>query len=400
MKLIGAFIGAALIILSTTTTAQALNAQEVYDKVNRSVYTLYTVNFYDKKPESLGSAIAVTDHILATNCHVALTGNYLGIVINNEFKLGTLFFRDTNRDICFVEVPGIKFTPVKIRDSKDVKVGEAVYAVGNPEGLEKSISQGIISNKRQDRGGFVLQTDAVVSFGSSGGGLFDQNGLLVGITNSVDKYSRNIAFAIPSEWISQILFPKALAAQKTEEKVIGKFESRPEGGTKTLKKLGAYGKAGVTVYQYNQRCFILLTGKNDFGEAVSSAIWYPEKPGIILIFPSSIDVPKDFKIMNAAFYENKESQPVYSKDSLFFGDKKYQLVGIRDENGNFPLLVTKLPENVKDQLPQLQNFILKHTEGVTPNYRNITFDLDGFKEALTAYEKNCKAAAASSAVPQ
>lgn len=367
--------------------AQALNAENIYNKVNRSVYTIYTVDFYDKKPESLGSAIAVTDHILATNCHVALTGNYLGILVNKEFKLGTLFFRDTKRDICFVEVPGVKFSPVSIRDSKDVKVGEAVYAVGNPEGLEKSISQGIISNKREDRGGYVLQTDAVVSFGSSGGGLFDQNGQLIGITNSVDKYSKNIAFAIPSEWISQILFPKS----QGENKIDSKATTAIEQSVKSIKKVASFGKANITLYHYNNKCFVLFTGKNEYGESKGSAIWYPEKPGIVLVFPNSQDVTKNFQIMNQAFYGDQDQNPTYSGDYLFFNNKKVQLVGIKDDNGAFPLLVTKLPADAKEKMPTLTGFDVEYNDGNTvEGYKKVTFGLDGFKETMTAYQEQCK----------
>lgn len=395
MKKIGGILASSILALSSTS--YALNAENIYKKVNTSVYTLYTVDYYDKKPESLGSAIAVTDHILATNCHVALTGNYLGIVVNNQFKLGTLFFRDVNRDICFVEVPGVKFTPVKIRDSKDVKVGEAVYAVGNPEGLEKSISQGIISNKRQDRGGYVLQTDATVSFGSSGGGLFDQNGDLIGITNSVDRYSKNIAFAIPSEWISQILFPKALGEDKIDKKATTAIEDKTkdsgtkEDSTKSIKKLNSFGKANIALYQYNKKCFVMFSGKNEYGEPKGTAIWYPEKPGIILIFPNSMDITNNFKIMNQAFYGDQNQNPSYSNDYLIFNGKKTQLVGIKDDNGKYPLLVTKLPQDTKEKMPSLSNFEVEYNDGYTvQGYKKASFGLDGYKETMSAYQQQCK----------
>jgi serine protease Do len=374
---------------------QALNAEDIYKKVSNSVYTIYTVNFYDKSPESLGSAIAVTDHVLATNCHVALTGNYLGIVLNNEFKLGTIFFRDINRDICFVEVPGVKFAPVKIRNTQDVHVGEQVYAIGNPEGLEKSISQGIISNKRKDRGGYVLQTDATVSFGSSGGGLFDKNGDLIGITNSVDRYSKHIAFAIPSEWISQILFPRAVGNEKKNQKEEPK-QLPNQTEKKTITKMGNYGKANIILYRYGKKCFIFFTGKNEYGETTGSAIWYPEKPNIILIFPNSTDVNKNFQIMNQAFYGSSDETPTYSKDFLQFGNQKFELVGVQDENGKFTLLVTKLPSDAKMLFPQLKGFEVTYGDGQTvQGYQKVIYGLDGYQNTMSAYNKQCQGDSAS-----
>jgi serine protease Do len=380
------------IVFIISFSADALNAEDIYKKVNKSVYTLYTVNFYDKSPESLGSAIAVTDHVLATNCHVALTGNYLGIILDDKFKLGTIFFRDVNRDICFVEVPGVVFTPVKIRNSENVKVGEQVYAVGNPEGLEKSISQGIISNKRKDKGGYVLQTDATVSFGSSGGGLFDQNAKLVGITNSVDRYSKHIAFAIPTEWITQILFPKENEEGQNAGKVITtqKNNNAPE---KKLKKMGNFGKDNITLFSTTQKCFILFTGKNEYGEVAGSAIWYPEKPSIIIIFPNSTDINKNFQIMNTIFYSHQTESPTYSNDFLYFDNKKYKLIGIRAENGRFPLLITKLPITSPDKFLQIPSFDVTYEDGNTvQGFKKVTYGLDGFKDAIATYHQQCKVA--------
>lgn len=376
--------GIAALILTIPSFVSALTAEDVYKKVNQSVYTIYTINYYEKRPVSLGSAIAVTDHILATNCHVALTGNYLGILVNNDFKLGTLFFRDPSRDICFVEIPGVVFAPVKIRDSKDVKVGEAVYAVGNPEGLEKSISQGIISNKRKDRGGFVLQTDASVSFGSSGGGLFDQNGNLIGITNSIDKDSRKIAFAIPTEWITQILFPKA---QGKEEKSTSFAEN-----AKSIEKIGSFGKDNVALYRTNKKCLVYFIGKNSYGNKSGSVIWYPAKPEILMIFPNTTDITEAFRIMNKVFFEDNDDNPVYSKNYLLLKDKRHELIGVKDDDGRFPLLVTKLPNDIKEILNQVSQFKIKYEDEITVSgFDTEEFGLDGFKQALDTIAKECKA---------
>jgi hypothetical protein len=87
-------------------------------------------------------------------------------------------------------------------------VGERVYAIGAPEGLELTLSEGLVSGLRS-RGNFrVIQTTAPVSHGSSGGGLFDSQGKLVGITTFSFHEGQNLNFAIPTEWIL------ALAAQQ------------------------------------------------------------------------------------------------------------------------------------------------------------------------------------------
>jgi hypothetical protein len=87
-------------------------------------------------------------------------------------------------------------------------VGEPVYAVGAPQGLELSLSEGIVS---QLRGGPppLIQTTVAISQGSSGGGLFNAEGELVGITTFYLKDSQNLNFAVPVEWIGEVAETKS-----------------------------------------------------------------------------------------------------------------------------------------------------------------------------------------------
>ncbi|MGH9440374.1 MAG: trypsin-like peptidase domain-containing protein, partial [Terriglobia bacterium] len=79
-------------------------------------------------------------------------------------------------------------------------VGEKVYAIGAPEGLELTISEGLISGLRDFDKERVIQTSAAISPGSSGGGLFDAEGRLVGITTFYLKGGQSLNFALPAEW--------------------------------------------------------------------------------------------------------------------------------------------------------------------------------------------------------
>ncbi len=66
------------------------DGQKVYSDVSSSIVTIYSINENDKKKIYLGSAVAIGEHLLATNCHVALAGNYLIVDVNNNSELGTL----------------------------------------------------------------------------------------------------------------------------------------------------------------------------------------------------------------------------------------------------------------------------------------------------------------------
>ena len=105
----------------------------------------------------------------------------------------------------------IKITPIKIKKNIDeLRVGEQVIAIGNPQGLGKSFSMGIVSaiNRQfKNVNGSFIQTDASINPGNSGGALIDRNGYLIGITNLIETTSggsQGLNFAIPVDEVLKI----------------------------------------------------------------------------------------------------------------------------------------------------------------------------------------------------
>jgi serine protease Do len=97
-------------------------------------------------------------------------------------------------------------TKVYLGDSDDVRSGDPVFAIGNPLGLERTVSEGIISTKRtwQMEGLLYLQTTAAVNPGNSGGPLFNDRGEVIGVTNMVRLGSEGLNFAIPIDVVKDI----------------------------------------------------------------------------------------------------------------------------------------------------------------------------------------------------
>jgi len=91
--------------------------------------------------------------------------------------------------------------PVSVQPSSSLAIGERVYSIGAPEGLELTFSDGIISGFRKNKQARVIQTTAAVSQGSSGGGLFDAQGRLVGITTFYLEEGQNLNFALPGDLV-------------------------------------------------------------------------------------------------------------------------------------------------------------------------------------------------------
>ena len=170
-----------------------------------------------KQGENQGSGVIVRPNVVATNCHVIESGGIASffsgdneIVVHkhdNRQAVGgkryqaTIRKRDNDRDFCLLDVANLWEIPAKLRRYDTLQIGEAAYAVGSPQGLDLSLSSGLISQLRQGGGFRVIQTDAAISPGSSGGGLFDSNGNLIGILTSkiIDENVEGIGFAIPAD---------------------------------------------------------------------------------------------------------------------------------------------------------------------------------------------------------
>jgi len=150
-----------------------------------------------------GSAVAITDKLAITNCHVLVNAGdniYLGAGGSDESEQARLVGANFEADRCVVRVSRMDLQPVPgIRRFDALEVGETVYAIGNPLKLDRTLSEGLLSGKRVKGDLRYLQTTAPISPGSSGGGLFDAQGNLIGITSFTIKGTQSLNFAIPAE---------------------------------------------------------------------------------------------------------------------------------------------------------------------------------------------------------
>jgi tetratricopeptide (TPR) repeat protein len=115
----------------------------------------------------------------------------------------TLYAEDSDKDICLLDAKGIQGKPAQLGKAAALKVGDPVYAVGAPKGLELSLSDGIVAQLRGAPSP-LIQTTAAISPGSSGGGLFDKEGRLVGLTTFYLEGGQSLNFAMPVEWIGEV----------------------------------------------------------------------------------------------------------------------------------------------------------------------------------------------------
>lgn len=163
------------------------------------------------KVVSIGSGFVVdANGLIVTNYHV-IEGAEAAQV---KMKDGEIYDRvevvdfDTRRDLAVLKIRAFKPLPtVKLGDSGRIEIGEDVVAIGNPHGLEHTVSAGVISAIRQAEGYRLLQISVPISPGSSGGPLFNMNGEVVGITSSgiVGEGAQNLNFAVPVDYVRPLL---------------------------------------------------------------------------------------------------------------------------------------------------------------------------------------------------
>ncbi len=177
---------------SAPTRAAELPATALYKRAAPSVYWVNVLGSTEMMMQ--GSAVAVTPHHLLTNCHLFKAPGLIFVGQQGEFGAVTLQAADPATDRCWLYSGLLQFNPVAgVRAFDGLEVGETVYSIGAPQGLEATLAPGIISGKRDLR---IVQTTAPMSPGSSGGALFDARGNLVAITTATRADSQAINFCV------------------------------------------------------------------------------------------------------------------------------------------------------------------------------------------------------------
>jgi serine protease Do len=194
-----------------------LSAQEIFKRVAPSVMVVESLDA-SGKVAALGSGVVIAPDTVITNRHVIEDGVTYRVEHQGKSRPAKLIQTDPDHDLAELFVEGLAAPAVSMRDSSTLSVGEKVYAIGAPEGLELTISEGLISGLRDIDRARVIQTSAAISPGSSGGGLFDSQGRLVGITTFYLKEGQNLNFALPAEWISSLAKRPRQEAQVASQK--------------------------------------------------------------------------------------------------------------------------------------------------------------------------------------
>ncbi len=167
------------------------------------------------KLKGLGSGVIVSgDGLIVTNAHVVSMASKVYVILSDGSSYEAELMAISQRD----DLALIKITPSRelrsVQFADDVMIGETVVSIGNPFGLENSVSSGIVSGVNRKIYSTVsgevvfddlIQTDASINLGSSGGALLNLDGKLVGINLAMIQSAQNLGFVIPGGKIKKIL---------------------------------------------------------------------------------------------------------------------------------------------------------------------------------------------------
>jgi serine protease Do len=176
---------------------------------------------------NIGSAVLVAPGKLVTNCHVTRAASRID-VIRGTMKCRVKFqSRDIQHDVCILSAPGVVGEVPGFAQANELKTGETVHAVGYPGGGKLTSSDGQIVALHHYDGANVIQISASFTLGQSGGGLFDEEGHLVGIITFKARAGGLFHFALPMEWVSGALAMSASGVSRLDQVADKAFWEHP-----------------------------------------------------------------------------------------------------------------------------------------------------------------------------
>lgn len=193
-------------------------AQMLNDPILRKFFGEDFDNLFNenKIQRSLGSGVIVSkDGYIVTNNHVIDNADEIIVTLSGE-KIeypAKVIGKDVDSDLAVIKIDAKNLNPITFAYSSDLRIGDVIFAIGNPFGIGESISQGIISALNKNRVGInryenFIQTDASINPGNSGGALVDSRGALIGLNSAILSRSGGndgIGFAIPVDMVKSVV---------------------------------------------------------------------------------------------------------------------------------------------------------------------------------------------------
>lgn len=267
--------------------SQELSAEQIFEKYKDAIVVITSFDVNGKK-DMQGSGVILNDKgVIVTNFHIYSGNEKLEIKhgeqdVSYEGILGV----NIEKDLMIIKIAaGSNYPNISLANQNELKVGQKIYAIGSPMGLENSLTDGLISGFRKlgkdEKDGNkeeFIQISASISPGSSGGAVLNSRGELVGISSMTYEGGQNLNFAIPVENVLSVLSGNFMDQKKLESlnyfykgyKAVedGNYEEAVKFYTKYIESSAGEAKA----YNYRGLAYVKMKdfkkAINDFSKAV------------------------------------------------------------------------------------------------------------------------------------
>ena len=265
-----------LFIFFISSISSVLASTKVVNKVFPST-VLIAAEDINGQVQSLGSGFLVSPNVIATNYHV-IENSYSGYVklVNqdNLYEIEGVVGYDVQKDLALIKIANNIGKQVSYKSSS-VDIGQKIFAIGNPLGLEGTISDGIISGLRNIDGVPYLQISAPISPGNSGGPVVDENGDVIGVATYTYSEGQNLNFAVPVKYVRELLENKtslkSLASLvKVTQPSSKKSSSDFKGVSVTKSIIEGCSSAWINESQSYDPCKLQFSLKNNLRQGVHS----------------------------------------------------------------------------------------------------------------------------------
>ncbi len=205
--------------------------------------------------DGAGSGVIISpDGYALTNNHVVRgAGSIEGVLHDGSVASAEVIGTDPDTDLALLRLNGKGHQAAELGDSSKLRVGELAIAMGNPLGLQATVTVGVVSALRRTLRGEsgrliedVIQTDAALNPGNSGGALIDANGAVVGINTAIIGGAQGLCFAVPSS-TAKLIIPELMRDGRVARGWIGIGGQTQELSRALVRRLGLSSESGVLV---------------------------------------------------------------------------------------------------------------------------------------------------------
>ena len=200
-RMLGMLMGVCLV---WSNSGMAIPAAEVVDALNQQVLRVNVK--HNNGQAGLGSAVVIGQDQVVTNCHVVQDAHVVSVTSKGVVYPVTALQADWHHDVCILTVPKLGLPEVKMGASKQLSYNTPVFTVGYPDKTTQAVNtHGVVTGMYPMDGSVVIQATSAFKPGASGGGVFDEAGLMVGLITLKSRGQHASYYYLPVEWVMAVL---------------------------------------------------------------------------------------------------------------------------------------------------------------------------------------------------